>query len=240
MQGISDIILFSPSYSIPEDFTFIVDKKKYYCHKFVVFNLSNFLYTQVQNNKNLNSWTIPDIKDPHNYFQIIVDYFHGKKKKLINQENSIFISAIANYLQVNELLMDAQEYIPRVTTENILYVMKLYSELNIPSFDCAQKIAMNWSQYNQKPELMDLPPFAFSQIFRELKNITQKDLFDFIKKLVEIHDTAEYIALFQYCFLPGFEQNDVNDILYHIIYNQTDSIDPNIIKILVDRIDLPH
>ena len=233
--------LFNPVYALPEDFTIFVDNQPYYCHKMVVFSLSNTIMNEAIKNPNLSTFIIQKdlISDPNHYFKLVNDYFHGKDiTSQLTSQNVLFIMYISQYLFIQQLYEVAASYnqktTPNLTKDNALDVMKQYSCNKIPNESCEKLIAENWEYYSQKPEILDLPVFAFKRIITsDYFNIqNEAELFSFIKKLSL--KSNEYTSLFSLCFPDKLQQDNIEDIISLCEY---DNIDSDIIQLLIDIID---
>ena len=237
MNSTSPILspLFNPVYVCPEDFAIIVDNETYYCHKIVVFTLSNVICNEAMKNPKLSSFTIPkeSISDPNRYFKLINEYFHGKEIKLTYQ-NVPFIWSISQYLQLQQLSELAKMSVPPLTKENALDIMKQFSQNKIPFEDCEKLIAENWEYYMTKPEIFDLPVYAFQRIIDSeyFSYSNESELFNFIKKLSS--KSHEYTSLFGLCYPEKLQQDNIQDI---ITLSEYDSIEPDVIRLLIDIID---
>ena len=200
---------FDPTSVCPEDFTFIVDKQKYYCHKMVLMYLSNTLSQQISADPTFSLMEIQGIKDPNHYFQILIDYFHGKQLKLTDQ-NYPLIASMIQYLQISSLFQEISNYIYILTKENAIQISKNYSENGLLNPECAKLIALSWNEFIKKEEIYSLPVLSFDQIFKcdEFSVDDESELFNFIIELIK-RNSNEYASLFQYCYGDKLGPQDI-------------------------------
>ena len=230
--------VFSPTESIPPDFTFKIDNKNYYCHRVAVFSLSPILRAkanEIKANGGIYSEFADsnNIKDPKHYFKLICDYFHGKIIE-ISQENAPFLHKIANIFGLSQLISLTEQHLIPLTNENAIEQMKLYSESGVEYYECADLIASNWNIYQNDPNVFNFPVFAFEQIFdsENLEIDSESTLILYIKRLISVHGN-EYSILFRSVKTEEISQNEVDEIL---TYSELDTIDPDIIDSLKERL----
>ena len=225
---------FIPASVCPEDFTFIVDGTKYYCHKFVLINLSMVVSQNILADPTFSVMEIPNIKDPNHHFQLIIDYFHGKQLK-ITEQNYPLIAYITTYLQIMSLFPEISNSPMTLSKETAIQNLKSCAELGNSSPDFAKIIASSWAEFSKNEDIYSLPVFAFAQIFNsdEFSVDNESELFNFILELIK-RNSNEYAALFEYCYANKLQQEDINKLLE---MDQIDNVNPEIINLLLDKID---
>lgn len=227
------ILFFMPTGVLPPDFVFYIDGEEYPVHRVTAATLSPKLASMLKENKDLNSYSYNNIKDPHKYFQLISDAFHGRNL-MLNPKNAPFIFYIANDLDIQMLKAAASQFLKPVTRENAIEILSIYGEMRIPHVECADLLAENFEDFQNRPEFLKMPINAYEQIFEsdKFQIADESVLFDFIVNVIK-NNTQEYSILFSLQRVENLEPKMVEQIIEHVSYN---SVDPEIIKTLLYRL----
>ena len=222
----------SAAAACPHDFTFIIDGKRYECHRIVVFSLAPAIANQCLNTS--REYSFGNIKDPKNYFQLFSDYFHGKEIKICF-ENAPFFEEIGTILGMGQFVQCARQYLDALP-KNLVEQMKVYSECGVENIEFADEIASSWDVYEKDESLYELPPLAFKLILESqyLKYESESKLYQYIKKLIE-KKGKKYISLFSVLQTADLEQNEIAEILE---MSQYENIKPDILNALKERFTL--
>ena len=199
-----------------DEFTFIVDNKKYYCNKFFADFISPKVAEIHFSDSNADHFVI-DISDKNRHFEKVMKLMRGFTVE-INEENAVFLTAVAEMLG-NKELVDLIG-IERINIDNANVMNLLLSKLEF-GFNVDSEInfiAEHIVEFNVA-DLVKLNPSVLLAVLKSSALETPEDdekwLLDFINEVIELGGD-DYKTLYQCLPFEDLPVNDMRSVLNNI------------------------
>ena len=226
-RGLSNI----ESCSHKNDFKFIVDGKEYFCLSFFADFISPVIAQRHAIDPCMDCFVI-DVKDPNNYFPLVLDLMKGKGISISSKQRDFFKN-VAIALGNNEVLAHVQNIsVKSLNSLNALSSLEEKLQYNLDVTDEIECIASHFYKFDQKL-LAQLDLGILMRILHS-PNLTVKsesDVFKFIMSLVK--KDRSYIKLFSAMMFSALSPSEIAEFNATVKF---EDLDPLLWKSIKNRL----